>query len=154
MSIIAIFSTIHTALSQSNLLCHGCWATFLNLLHDVSKLWILLQLCQLLLNVGSVTGIVHALHEIGHLWVLLLQPQKQMLVCCNWPVTYMLNGDSIKMLGSGCSACETHSADDLGTAVLWSSCDCEKNGCYQAANQGGLKYTPRNLSSHEDEVPA
>jgi len=92
---VEIFSTIHMTLSQSSLLCHGCWTTFLNLLHDVSKLRILFQLCQLLLDVSSVAGIVHALHEIGHLWVLLLQPQKEMLECCKWPDTYMLKEDSI-----------------------------------------------------------
>ena len=65
--------TTNCCLVSDNSLSHGCWATFLNLLHDVSKLRVLLQLFQLLLNVGSVAGIVHALHEIGHLWLLLLQ---------------------------------------------------------------------------------
>ena len=39
------------------------------------------------------------------------------------------------MLGFGCSACETHSADGMGIAVLGSSCDCKESVCYQAANE-------------------
>ena len=51
------------------------------------------------------------------------------------PNIYILKGDDIQMLGYGCSACETHSADGMGIAVLGSSCDCKESVCYQAANE-------------------